>query len=275
MALKITSLVWERGPKDHTQFVVHLALAEFADHSGLCWPSIETIATRSRLSKSSVIRTIKRLETDGWLSTVRKSREHKGNTYRIALDRLDSRVSVTPDLFESSPTVTPELPQVRCHPGQSQVSPSAESGVTEAKPPDPLKGGTVKNRHEPKTKGAVFIVPPWLPLDCWNASLELRHKNKKDPTEHAKDLVVRELDRLRGSGQDPGAVLDQSTMRCYTGVFPVSGANGNGTNHAKLSPGAAKFKANDEAHEIATRAVARRLGIAEEDDRLLPGSHLP
>ena len=149
MSLKFSSLVWKQGPRDHFEFMVLLALAEYADTSGLCWPSIETIATRSRLSKSTVIRAMKKLEIDGWYSTVRKSREHKGNTYSLAVDRLLSGVSETPELAESGARETPESAKVRCLPDKSQVSDSAKSGVCGEKPPDPLKGRTVINRKEP------------------------------------------------------------------------------------------------------------------------------
>jgi Helix-turn-helix domain len=239
VSLKITSLVWERGPKqkkDHAEFVVLLALAEFADASGLCWPSIETIAARARFSKSSVIRSLKNLETGGWLSVTRKSREHKGNTYQIALDRLDSDGSVTPDLVESSASVTPETPRVRCHPVSSQVSPSVESGVKSAKPPDPLKGRTVKNRQEPRTKRTqAFVLPKGIPIEPWNHFLEMRKSKRNTPTDHAKHLLIEKLARWAASGQDPGAILDRSTENGWAGVFELKPGSGNGNGNRNFN----------------------------------------
>jgi hypothetical protein len=118
---------------------------------------------------------------------------------------------------------------------------------------------------------SAFVLPDWLPLDSWIAYLEMRRDKRKNPTERAKELVVRELDKLRASGQDPALVLDQSTRNGWTDVYAMKGSNGNGaTTHAKLSPGAARFKANEEANERATRAVAKRFGIDSEDDGELP-----
>ena len=135
--------------------------------------------------------------------------------------------------------------------------------------PAPLnRNNTLQHKTEAKTKSkaAPFVLPAWLPLDLWNAYLEMRHEKRKRPTEHAKDLVVRELDKLRVSGQDPGLVLDQSTRNGWTDVYELKGSNGNGTNHAKLSPGAARFDGNKAAVKAGVEAFARRRGIALEDD---------
>ncbi len=136
MALKFTSLVWQGGPATRP-FLVLLTLAELPTLQAYAGLSIEIIAARSRLSKSTVICAMGNSKRR-WLvfDGVRRVGEHKGNTYQIALHRLDSRFSVTPDLFESSVTVTPYTPIVRCHPVLSQVSLSAESGHS-GNPPAP------------------------------------------------------------------------------------------------------------------------------------------
>jgi hypothetical protein len=109
VSVKITSLVWKYGPADHAQFVAELALAEFADNSGLCWPSVETIAARSRVSKRNTIRALKDLEAGDWISIQRKSHERKGNTYHINLKRLASSATVSPVRPKSDASMTPDV----------------------------------------------------------------------------------------------------------------------------------------------------------------------
>lgn len=178
MSIKISSLVRKYGPMNHSNFVVLLALADHANDAGMeCWPSVKLIAFEMRIGKSSVLRSLKTLASDGWISVMRKSRDHKGNSYRIALEKLrsspdmvsgdntdsdaplapDSEVTETPEIPTSNATVTPEIQKsgvtqsiVRCQAGKSQVSPSALSGLKS--PPLSINGPEQsRNRPEPSS----------------------------------------------------------------------------------------------------------------------------
>ena len=74
------------------------------------------------------------------------------------------------------------------------------------------------------------ILPTWIKVETWNDFLEMRRKMKKDPTEKAKELVIKKLEKLKQSGNDPNEVLEQSIMSNYSGVFPLNKQSG-GTNH--------------------------------------------
>ena len=74
-----------------------------------------------------------------------------------------------------------------------------------------------------------FILPEWIDKETWSAFLEMRSMRRATPTLRAKQMLVKELEKLRAEGHEPNAVLDQSTMRCYTGVFPLKGGQ-NGKN---------------------------------------------
>lgn len=69
----------------------------------------------------------------------------------------------------------------------------------------------------------ICILPEWIDKDTWEAFLEMRRKKRAVPTERAKELLIKELDKLRGEGHNPNEVLNQSIMRNYTGVFPLKG----------------------------------------------------
>jgi len=82
-------------------------------------------------------------------------------------------------------------------------------------------------------KKAKFILPEWIDKTTWEAFLEMRKKKRAIPTERAKELLVKELGKLRGEGNDPNEVLNQSIMRNYTGVFPLKGGqDGAARGHA-------------------------------------------
>lgn len=64
-------------------------------------------------------------------------------------------------------------------------------------------------------------LPDWIPLDAWEGYLEMRKKIRKPMTVRAVSLAIGTLDKLRGEGQSVIAVLDQSTMNSWQGLFAV------------------------------------------------------
>lgn len=89
--------------------------------------------------------------------------------------------------------------------------------------------GTGTGTGTPLTpKGAGFQLPAWVPQVEWAGYVEMRRKMRKPMTQRAMELAVRELDTLRKAGQDPAAVLDQSVMRGWQGLFSLKP---NGVEH--------------------------------------------
>jgi hypothetical protein len=78
-----------------------------------------------------------------------------------------------------------------------------------------------KRREEKKHKRTAFALPPWIPEEPWKSWLEVRDKKKIPNTERALQLAVKDLDRLRGEGNDPVAVLEMATLKGWRGLFPV------------------------------------------------------
>jgi len=71
-------------------------------------------------------------------------------------------------------------------------------------------------------------LPGWIPVEPWQGWLEMRKAKRAPLTERAKKLAIEKLERLRKTGQDPGAILDQSTLRGWTGLFPLKRDPGRG-----------------------------------------------
>jgi hypothetical protein len=66
------------------------------------------------------------------------------------------------------------------------------------------------------------MIPEWIPADAWAGYVEMRVSIKKPlKTERAINLAINTLERLQADGNDPGAVLDQSTMNGWQGLFAV------------------------------------------------------
>jgi hypothetical protein len=71
-----------------------------------------------------------------------------------------------------------------------------------------------------------------MPLEAWEGYVEMRKTIKKPLTERAKKIALTRLNDLRLKGYDPSIVLDQSTFRCWQGLYPVKGEqdDGDGAN---------------------------------------------
>lgn len=79
-----------------------------------------------------------------------------------------------------------------------------------------------QNKSEKKTPSAPAApLPEWIPFDAWSAFHAMRKAIKKPITPDAIPLAIKKLESLRAAGNDPQAVLEQSTMNCWQGLFEV------------------------------------------------------
>jgi hypothetical protein len=79
---------------------------------------------------------------------------------------------------------------------------------------------------EKRTKTTEEETPSWFSENAalqvaWAMWKQMRTKKGTPNTEHAMKLSLGKLGRLRAAGEDPVAVVDQSTERGWTGLFPV------------------------------------------------------
>src|SRR5512137_716661 len=83
MSVKITSLIWDNGDEwlAGSRLNIMLCLADHSNDDGICWPSIQRLAARSRLSIREVAYILRDLKTRGYLSVVQ--RPGSSNIYRV------------------------------------------------------------------------------------------------------------------------------------------------------------------------------------------------
>lgn len=81
------------------------------------------------------------------------------------------------------------------------------------------------NQEPVKTKKAApssqVSLPEWIGNDSFEAFIEHRKKLKAPMTQLAQTRLIAELSRLREDGNEPHAVLDQSILNGWKGVFPL------------------------------------------------------
>jgi hypothetical protein len=119
MSVKVMGLVWERSRASGSDLLVLLAIADNAHDDGAgAWPSIDTLAFKTRLSRRNVQYVLKHLEALGELSVERgRGRKHV-NSYAINVQALH----LYPDR-----EVQPSVADVQ--PGAEKVQPSVGKGA--------------------------------------------------------------------------------------------------------------------------------------------------
>jgi hypothetical protein len=83
MSIYVTSQVWKNAPVDGSALLVLLALADFADDDGVCWPAVCTIAQKARISERSAQRSIRKMADDGLIEIDDNAGPKGANRYRV------------------------------------------------------------------------------------------------------------------------------------------------------------------------------------------------
>ena len=98
MSVRILSQVWESYDGDGSELLVLLALADWCDDDGRCFPSIAAIGHKARLSRSQVQRVMRKLMEQGVLVVIGNEFGGKPGTtrqYRIVASKLTGRTGAT------------------------------------------------------------------------------------------------------------------------------------------------------------------------------------
>lgn len=89
MSVRVMSKVWEKAPYSGGTLLVLLALADWADDDGRCYPKIEKVAKKARLTKSGTKFCLKRLILDGTVILEEESEgPGKPRKYRVGVQYL-------------------------------------------------------------------------------------------------------------------------------------------------------------------------------------------
>jgi uncharacterized phage protein (TIGR02220 family) len=106
MSVKVMARVWVHSQRKDGELLVMLALADFANDAGECWPSIPTLAKKARLTDRQTRRVLNGLETAG---EIRRSRSNGGrnrrNHYFITLSENPDNITLTKLQGKNNPVI--------------------------------------------------------------------------------------------------------------------------------------------------------------------------
>jgi hypothetical protein len=108
MSIRVMTLVWDAYPGGGSELLALLALADWSDDEGRCFPSMASIGRKTRLSEKQARRVVHNLEETGFVRvTGGQSGGAMSRRYQIALDRL------TPPAGGRAPADVPNLSHPR------------------------------------------------------------------------------------------------------------------------------------------------------------------
>jgi len=202
MSIKLMTAVWDREDLSSTQKLVLLALADWANDDGLCWPSIERVAKKSSLKKRAVQLAIRSLEEMQFIR--REEVIGKGNKYWV------------------------QIPMHQMHPCTKDTPPMHQMHETRAS-----DAPNTSKTHQLNTKYIIEGYPTWLPIDAWKGWVEMRKQRKRPLTDRAKARAYKKLEALHLAGHDINELLDRSTINGWLDIYEPKGAtNAGNSNHA-------------------------------------------
>lgn len=77
--------VWASSPYTGERLLVHLALADFANDEGICFPSHATLSRKARCSTAWVSKSLRQMIRDGLLEEIEKAGNGRGKVGRYRL----------------------------------------------------------------------------------------------------------------------------------------------------------------------------------------------
>ena len=144
------SWVWENGPQSQAERFVLIALADFANDAGECWPSMASVARKTCMTERGAQKIIRRLEADGWIRTTTGGGRSACNSYTLSLEN--------PERHTGNETTKPRttFPEYRSEtPNVSAETPNTGALNPEHGSPEPSR--TV---IEPSVRKNPPIIPP-------------------------------------------------------------------------------------------------------------------
>jgi hypothetical protein len=99
VSIKVMTFVWEAFPGSGGELIVLLAMADYADdEGGNIYPSVPTLAKKSRMSDRGVQKVLRGLQDVGWIELVAEAENEKSRAreYRIPWRQLRKTRIVDP-----------------------------------------------------------------------------------------------------------------------------------------------------------------------------------
>jgi len=225
MSIRIMSQVWNMEIDDSTAKLTLMALADFSDDEGYCYPSYEVLAKKISKSKRTAIRAVEKLTELGFLQ--KEKRELKDGTSSANLYKI---LSENERVTQTHPRVTNEKERVTSMtlpsdtddtPRVTSMTPCSDKGVT---PINITTNRTVSRTiKEPSInplppKGAS--LPDFIDPNLWQEYLAYKKERREKLTQKGIEMKFSEWAKWASEGIDVNECLREAMRNEWQGVFP-------------------------------------------------------
>lgn len=124
MSIAVMNAVWTHAPVQSGEFTVLLALADFADENGSCFPSIATLAAKARLKDRQAQNCLRALTDAGFVRIERGAGPRGCNRYVVDVDAIEAQSIRRQDAAGGANIAPPQS-------ATEEVQPSASGGAME------------------------------------------------------------------------------------------------------------------------------------------------
>jgi Helix-turn-helix domain len=88
MSIRVMTSVWDDArTQAHSELLVLLALADWANDEGHCWPTISALSNKTRLSERAVQQILGRLTATGRIRRIQGGGRGRANQYQVVVTR--------------------------------------------------------------------------------------------------------------------------------------------------------------------------------------------
>lgn len=197
MSIKLLSAAWDLSIGS-TEKMVLMSLCDFANDSGVCWPSVATICRKTSKSERTVQNALKWLKDNGFYSL----EGYNGVTPKYVLD-----------------------PRKICTP--AEIAPPQKSTQTPAKSaPKPLRTPIVDKAKASSTKRAkIFPKPDGVEQDIWNDFLDHRKAKRAPLSNTALAAIEREAAKAGWSLNDALAEIVARNWQSFKAAWVAENGN--------------------------------------------------
>ena len=238
MSIRIMSQVWNMEIDDSTAKLTLMALADFSDDEGYCYPSYEVLAKKISKSKRTAIRAVEKLTELGFLQ--KEKRELNDGTSRTNLYKIVSeneRVTQTPPMMTNekeavtSMTSHSDTDDTRA---VTNVSLHSDKGVT------PINITTNRTVSRTINEPSINPLPPkgvslpdFIDPALWQDYLAYKKERREKLSTKGIEMKFSEWAKWANEGIDVNACIREAMANEWQGVFKPKPSYG-----AKVASGA-------------------------------------
>ena len=220
MSVKIMARVWAHSRQKGGELLVMLALADFANDAGESWPSIPTLADKSRLAERQTRRVLRNLESAGEIRRVgTNGGRNRRNHYFITVTENPDKITLLKKQGLNNPVICDTK---TLSPTPGALNHHRTINKSGANAPSHLPVSAVDNSPKKKSKPARRPDPAQLEAYARFYEVYPRHDARADGLKAWCQL-------------DPDPVLTETIMAA-TGRYAATNAD-NEKKHVKMPAG--------------------------------------